>query len=134
MEQHTFDVGYRRLKAYYQQTDNEDKYNFWMAKLQPLPGAAYQKAVDLWLEGEKFPPTLSQLKAMIYNCRTPEEIGVAKEDEPLTEAEIALNKDLFPLFNKYLNGQTGKREWRQQVRYFTEKHGLWETMMEGQEK
>ena len=133
MDAHTFDVGYRRLKGYYSQKDNQEKYDIWWKKRHGLSGPAYEKAVDLWIEGEKFFPTLGQLKAMMYRSMTPEEAGHIDGDDPvLSESEVALNKDLFPLFNKYLRGGTSKKEWRQQVRYFAEKHGLWDKMMKGQ--
>ena len=122
MDQHTFDVGYRRLKGYYAVKDNEEKFQIWRIKLQPIDGKAYTEAVDAWIEGERYFPTLGQLKALIYT-KTSSTRGPGGDLSDVDAQDMALGADLFPLFERYLHGLYTKEEWITQMRYFAEKHG-----------
>ena len=129
MNKHEYDLGYSSLETYYQAKVNSARYDLWWDKMKSLPARAFNKAIDRWIEESRFFPTLGQIKRMAYEFRTPEEIrGSRDQVNNVSESEIALGKDLFPLFIGYVNGDTSREEWDGQMIYFAEKHGHGEAM------
>ena len=124
MDVRTFDLGYSRMRSYYQTKDNQSKYDLWWDKLAPISADAFNRAVDLWIENERFFPTLGQIRQLAYKCQPGHSDGQTNSEDKFTEQEIALGSDLFPLFQRYANGQTTKEEWEKQMIYFADKHNL----------
>lgn len=124
MNKHEFDNGYSQLFSYYQSKNNTAKYDVWWQKLRSFPPSAFLAAVDQWIEGERYFPTLVQIKATTFRCMTPAEMGVIHPDFEISENEQRLNMDLFPLFTKYLNGKTSLEDWKLQMQYFADIHGV----------
>ncbi len=97
MDRFEFDKGYSRLFSYYQSKDNPARLDVWWAKLRKVPSRPFNEAVDLWIEGERFFPTLGQIVSLSYRCRTPAESGEAGTDITLSPEKEDLNRDLSPL-------------------------------------
>ncbi len=128
MDRHEFDKGYSRLFSYYQAKENPARTQVWFDKLRHAQVRPFLEAVDMWITAERFFPTLGQITSLTYKCRSPQEQGEVDQDLKLSPEEEALNRDLFPLFNRYLARKTSRDEWVAQMKYFAEKHGLLDKM------
>jgi hypothetical protein len=127
-----FDLGYARLVGYFGTKENSTRYDTWFDKLKSIPNTAWEKAVDQIIEGEPRFPTIRIIKSIAYGLQTEAERGEARDPDLLPE-KVEMNKELFPLFMKYLRKETPLEDWILQMKYYAKKYGLTEKMRPGME-
>ena len=103
---------------------SEDQITGYVSALKEWHPDDVIAALSICVKECRFFPKISEIIVRIPTRPTDNYI-----DEPdLSDAERALNKDLFPLFIDYLEHRTTLGDWVAQMQYFADKHGLGDRM------
>ena len=98
----------------------EQQIEGYLAALQPWHPADIVTALSIAVKECSYFPKIAEIVTRIPTKRPDHFV----DEPPLDDREQALGRDLIELFIDHLNGKTTCAEWRAQMLYFADKHGL----------
>ena len=123
MQIHEFHAEYEHLEKYYQAKPNETKKDRMWEKFRRTEHAVFSRAINQWLDTERYFPTPSQLSVSVHDCGINSRISWVG-DAVLSETDRDVARAYFPTLKSFLAGGCSFDHAMRQLRQIFEENGI----------